>query len=457
MGMLTLEARLRRRVLWIAVPSLLLVAVATVVIAWWVLAVADRDAAQSHATAALRTSGAELGEGDTPEQAAAETARATEGVGTRVAIRPRGGAWRFGAEPWPGPAAALEQVGCAPFDGAGTGSWIACSASDARAEVAVAVHTESHRHAIGTLAEATGAVVLATWLALAWAVHRSVRGAVRSLGQLVRWSEQVESEPPGSGAAAAPEPDTEEIRRLACAFERLVRRLVEALERERANTAHMAHELRTPLTAMLAEIDRIESIHGQAGLDALRADVTRFARVIEAILVLSSPPSGRTATCIVNVADLAREAADADTRVEAPDEALVEGDSKLIGLALHNLLDNARKHSGQAARAIRVSRVGDAVRVAVVDDGPGLDESARGRMFDRYWRATADGAGSGLGLALVRVVAERHGGNAEATPGREGSGLEVAMTLGPVVDWHDEPSRPRPLDEPAARPRRSDG
>jgi signal transduction histidine kinase len=58
-------------------------------------------------------------------------------------------------------------------------------------------------------------------------------------------------------------------------------------------------------------------------------------------------------------------------------------------------------------------------------------------MFDRYWRAAADGSGSGLGLALVRAVAERHGGRAEARPGPEGRGLDVSITLAGLVGWHD--------------------
>jgi two-component system sensor histidine kinase TctE len=96
---------------------------------------------------------------------------------------------------------------------------------------------------------------------------------------------------------------------------------------------------------------------------------------------------------------------------------------------------------------VRVSRAGEAIQLAVVDHGPGLDDEARARMFERYWRGTADGEGRGLGLALVRAVAERHGGGVHASPGPDGKGLNVAMTLGRVVGWHEEPCGGVPIED----------
>jgi two-component system sensor histidine kinase TctE len=172
----------------------------------------------------------------------------------------------------------------------------------------------------------------------------------------------------------------------------------------------------------------------------MRTDVARLAKVIDAILILSAPAAAApvSGSTVVNVADLARELAPEGTKVDAPDEALVDAEPRLVELALGNLLDNARKYSGHAAREVRVTRDREGVRVAVIDDGPGLDEAARSRMFDRYWRGAKDGEGSGLGLALVRAVAERHGGIAEARPSPTGKGLEVAFTFGQLVGWHDE-------------------
>ncbi|MDP9148385.1 MAG: HAMP domain-containing histidine kinase, partial [Myxococcota bacterium] len=208
----------------------------------------------------------------------------------------------------------------------------------------------------------------------------------------------------------------------------------------RANSAHIAHELRTPLTAMVTELDALRRSSLRDGatgaaLARVRSDAARLADVIDAILVLSDDARGAApGKAVINVADLVRELAPANACVEAPDEALVEADERLVWLALRNLADNARKY-GDGVRVVRVSREGNFVRLAVIDNGREIEEASRKQMFERYWRGCADGDGSGLGLALVRAVAERHGGWAEALP--TSGGLQVSMTLDGLVGWHE--------------------
>jgi signal transduction histidine kinase len=218
--------------------------------------------------------------------------------------------------------------------------------------------------------------------------------------------------------------------------------LVEALARARASSVHIAHELRTPLTAMIAELDGMPASEQAA---RLRGDAEHLARVIEAILVLSAPrpasragmfaPPPRRGSVIVNVADVARKLAPTGVEVEAPDEALVEAEPELVELAVHNLIENASKYAPGGARVVRVAREADRVRVGVVDQGPGVRD--RDRMFDRYWREAEGGEGRGLGLALVRAVAERSGGHADARAGAGGAGLDVGFSLGPLLGWSE--------------------
>jgi signal transduction histidine kinase len=429
MGARSLEARLTARLLALAGTVLVAAGVAAVVVTDRMLDASDTGVARAHAKSALDALGRELAEGDATEQAIREVVEAEEAEGVRVEVRSNGPAMDRGA-------AMLAEGACATTVDADGKPWRACADGNERLRVAAAIRIGEHRGAVNALSRGMLAVVAVALLALWVGVRRAIRAPVAELTALVEWTARiVESE----SAIEPPPTRTRETAQLEAAFDALVRRLLDALARERANSAHIAHELRTPLTAIVAELDgiRAEDETARGALARVRGDVARLADVIDAILVLSDGRRERVREeAVVNVADVARGLAPEGAIVEAPDEALVDGDERLVSLAVRNLVDNARKY-GAGARMIRVSREGTCVRLAIVDEGPGLDDAARGRMFDRYWRGSADGDGRGLGLALVRAVAERHGGHAEARPRRDGSGLEVSMTLGGVVGWHE--------------------
>lgn len=433
MGARTLEARLTARMLLLAGTVLAGVGAAAVVVTDRVLDAADTSRALGNAAASRDSLEHELDEGDGPQQAIDEVADEAASQGVRLAvIRPVRGPVVPGLS-----LPELSPGSCATVADERGSPWRACAAEGRRATVVAAIPIGEHRSAVATLARGMLGVVAIALLMLWLAVKGAVRGALRELTALIGWSASIVDT---ERALPPPPARTLEVLRLEEAFDTLVRRLLEALARERASSAHIAHELRTPLTAMGAELDCLKPSDesSRAAVSRVRSDVARLADVIDAILVLSTTERSQgRGNGVVNVADLARELAPLGVRVDAPDEALVEADERLVALALRNLLDNARKYAG-GAEAVRVSRAGDAVQLTVLDHGPGLDDAARTRMFDRYWRGTADGEGRGLGLALVRAVAERHGGDVHASPGPDGRGLDVSMTLGSVVGWHQE-------------------
>jgi len=413
----TLGARLTARFVTIAATSIAVVGVAAVLLTHFALDRADTSLAHDRADALHSMLRRELSEGDSLDEAITEVRAAAHAEGVRLSITTRG-------TKVVGEAPASVPIGeCVTDD-----DWRACSVGEDDYVVTAAVALDAHRATVRALAEGMFAIVLLAIAALVVSVRRALREPLAEVGALVAWTKRAEGQ-------KRPTSNTKELAELGAAFEELVGKLLAAAASERATSAHIAHELRTPLTALLAEMDTSKSDEGGVRLSSsAREEVVRMSDVIEAILVVSDRNSKRS-TAIVNVADVARGLAPKGVIVEAPDEALTMGDERLVTLALKNLVQNADKHAG-GARTLRVERGQDAIRVSVIDAGPGLEREGRDRMFDRYWRGVADGTGKGLGLALVRAVAELHGGVADARQ-VSAHGLDVGFSLAGVRGWNE--------------------
>jgi two-component system sensor histidine kinase RstB len=170
--------------------------------------------------------------------------------------------------------------------------------------------------------------------------------------------------------------------------------------------------------------------------DALRreveANIAELDALVEEVLLASRLDAGAWALKREPVELLglaAEEAARVDAQVSG-EPISVSGDERLLRRALRNLLENARRYGAGAIDAI-VERDARAVRLRVCDRGPGVPEAFRERIFEAFFRlpghAEREG-GVGLGLSLVKQIAERHGGSARCEP-RDGGGTCFVITL----------------------------
>ena len=231
----------------------------------------------------------------------------------------------------------------------------------------------------------------------------------------------------------------DEVRALAHSFDQMLDRLQDAFARQSAFVADASHELRTPLTIVRGQLEVLamnphpdaEEVRHVEGV--VRSEIDRMNRLVEDLLLLAhaaDPDLVRREP--VDLPDflagiITGLQATTDRRlVLGPAPALViEADPDRLAQALHNLLRNAIVHT-EPGGLVRLSayRHGARVRLIIDDDGPGIPEEQRGRIFDRFARLDAargrDGGGAGLGLSIVRAIALAHGGDVAVESSPEG-------------------------------------
>jgi two-component system, OmpR family, sensor kinase len=213
------------------------------------------------------------------------------------------------------------------------------------------------------------------------------------------------------------------------------------LSRQREFVADASHELRTPLTSVLANLELLEEVldgeQREAAASALRSS-RRMRRLVADLLLLARADAGRIARHEpVDVASVVTEAAGElepvsdghDITVSAPSGARISGArDELHRLAL-NLLENALRHTdpGTAVEA-SVERINGQVVFSVEDDGPGIPPELHDKVFERFFRGAGDRSGSsGLGLSIVRSVAESHHGNVTLEDPLDGRGARFVV------------------------------
>ena len=220
---------------------------------------------------------------------------------------------------------------------------------------------------------------------------------------------------------------------------RTVQPIREALENQRRFIANASHELRTPLAIVKADLEVArrgppDAAALSAAVDSSLEEVDRMSALVSDLLTLSRIDAREER--------LAREALDLSSLVDATVQKLEayagerrvaivrEGgrdalptvaDPDALQRALFNLVRNAVEHSPAGERvAVRLMSDGDQARIQIADRGAGMTRDQLDRVFERFYRSTPGGSGSGLGLPIARWIVEAHGGSLTLVSGADG-------------------------------------
>jgi signal transduction histidine kinase len=308
-----------------------------------------------------------------------------------------------------------------------------------------------------------GGTVLALLAGLATAAR-----AIRPIVELTAAAREIERTRDPRRHVPLPKAD-DEVAELARTLEGMLQSLDAArsgtetmLERQREFVADASHELRTPLTSVLASLELLaEELDGEQADTAQAAlrSARRMRRLVGDLLLLAradakrAPPHHPTHLDDVVMdatAEIGPMAEDHDMRIDVSPVVVSGAGDELHRLVL-NLLENAVKHTPPGTHiGVSTTQIDGDVTLTVQDDGPGIPPDLGEHVFDRFVRGGRDGPrGSGLGLSIVRAVAEAHGGSVALESAHPGHGARFVVRL-PAAE-PAAPAEPAPTaDEPAA-------
>lgn len=303
---------------------------------------------------------------------------------------------------------------------------------------------EDHDETLDTLRRAlaaSGSLATLAAVVVAWLIARAMTAPLESVAHAAT---RIASGDMDVRMAAS---DDRDLDRIATSFNRMADTLHARIERESRFAADVSHELRSPMTTLVNAVSVLQhrrdqlSDDGREALDLLGGDVERLQRVIADLTEMSKHDAGtfRPDAHPAPAASVLREVLrriGRDDLLRTPksgDDAEVVVDPRVLDRILHTLLENADAY-GAGATAVVLEVGPDEVRIHVDDEGPGVPEAERDRIFERFARGvhgerrtTADG--SGLGLSLARENARSLGGRLDVG-GRPGSdGARFTLTL----------------------------
>jgi len=293
-------------------------------------------------------------------------------------------------------------------------------------------------------------LLLAALAAIAW---RVIGAALAPVEALRRGAERID-DASSEGERLPVPPSEDEVSALATTLNAMLDRIATARRRQRAFVADAAHELRSPLASMRTQLEVAQRLGEGGDLPAdVLPDVERLAVLVDDLLLLARADDGATASAASTRTASAASAAASTVDVSALvlDVAARYGSARVpvraaAGLtgrrvearvapqdltrALTNLVDNAVRHA-RSTVTLDASVVGHRVEVVVTDDGHGIPEADRERVFDRFTRLDEardrDSGGTGLGLAITRALVRRWGGDVRLEDA--GPGVRAVVSL----------------------------
>jgi len=268
----------------------------------------------------------------------------------------------------------------------------------------------------------------------------------RSLQPLIKLTAEIGRREPENLLALGTTSAPAEVQPLIERLNQLFTRIDTSMQKERRFTADAAHELRTPLGGIKAQAQvALASVNDEQrchALDNVIAGCDRTTRLIEQLLTLAridNLSDDLTEACPLKsiaaevIAQIAPMALKQDVRLEltAENGRVVSGNPLLLRIFLRNLIDNAVRHTPSGTRVkVEIGDINGQTRLSVTDSGPGITDAELSRVAERFYRPVGTTAiGSGLGLSIVKRIAEIHHAALDIKPSIEGTGLTVSITF----------------------------
>ena len=299
------------------------------------------------------------------------------------------------------------------------------------------VRREIAQHAAISAAIPILVVIPLAWLLIGWALGRF-------LGRLTTLASAIAERSLDSKDPIPLEGVPKEVRPLVFGMNSLIERLHYALDQQRRFVSDAAHELRTPLTALCLQIENLQHELGQgagACLSELERGTRRASALIDQLLRMARYDASREVdmaepvdlpellkSCLADQVPIA-ESRGVDLGITTMERAYILGAHNELKNLFANLIDNAVRYTPPGGAVdVSIRPCGERAVVKIADTGCGIPEDLLPRVFDRFFRAAPPGIeGNGLGLSIVKAIADRHDLEVELGP-RDGGGLVATVS-----------------------------